>query len=47
MSDSSIPSVGTCLEEQCDISRSNIGCCNADNEAGKADTDGTNNVPEL
>lgn len=47
MSDSSIPSVGACLKEQCDIARSNIGCCNADNEAGKADTDGTNNVPEL
>lgn len=47
MIDSSIPSVGACLKEQCDIARSNIGCCNADNEAGKADTDGTNNVPEL
>ena len=47
MSDFDIPSVGACLQEQCDISCSNIGCRDADNEAGQADTDGTNNVPEL
>ena len=42
-----IPGVGACLEEKCDVARSNIGCCDTDNEASKADTDGTNNVPEL
>lgn len=42
-----IPSVGACLEEKCDIARSNIGCRNTDDEASKANTDGANNVPEL
>lgn len=42
-----LPSVRTGLQEQCDVSCSNVGCSDADDEADKTHADWAHDVPEL